>query len=315
LSKSLNAFLRRIGYASLLLTAPAAAPARAEAVAPRPEALVRIAFSRRAMGNMNRADVTAAMKVWLQTVAKERHLDVFPTAEVFDSPEDLLNAVNQERIDVISVPMDEFILLEKRAHLVGLFASQVNHKASEQYVLLVRRDRGNLRLRDLKGETLVVLDSNRTSMAPLWLDTELLGINLPVAARFFGKVTLAQRQGPAVMPLFFKQAGAALVTRSSFELACELNPQLGKDLRVLMTSPELVPAVGAYRANANSAAVAFYRREGLRLTDSPSGRLILELFQTDGIVELKEADLAVTRAILATRARLLAQGRGKGPPS
>jgi hypothetical protein len=108
------------------------------------------------------------------------------------------------------------------------------------------------------------------------------------------------------MALFFKQADAVLATQSGFDTACELNPQLGKELSILLSSPELVSTVSAYRADATSASVTLYQRESLKLGETPAGKLILTLFRAEAIVELKESDLRETRALLAEHARLLA---------
>ena len=76
---------------------------------------------------------------------------------------------------------------------------------------------------------------------------------------------------------------------------------------VLTSSQDLVPGIGGYRKGATSKAVDFYRTEALRLTDSPAGRLVLNLFQADSIVEIRESDLARTRSFLAEYARLKAE--------
>jgi hypothetical protein len=57
--------------------------------------------------------------------------------------------------------------------------------------------------------------------------------------------------------------------------------------------------------------VNLYRKEALRLAETPSGKLILNLFQTDAVVELKESDLRDTRLLVAEYARLLADARRK----
>jgi len=196
-----------------------------------------------------------------------------------------------------------------------VFASLINGRSTEQYVLLVNKDQPFQDLKDLKGASLVILDHPRAALAPLWLDVELLHHRLPVAARLFAKVTLAPKPALAILAVFFKQAGAALVTRASFDLANELNPQLARNLRVLALSPELVPTVGAFRANAVHGAVELYRREALRINETQGGKLFLNLFQTDGVVELKEADLAGTRALVAEYARLRPAGGTPQPRS
>jgi hypothetical protein len=124
-------------------------------------------------------------------------------------------------------------------------------------------------------------------------------------------VTYVYKPALAIMPLFFKQVGAVLMNQAGFETACELNPQMAKDITVLLSSPELVSYVGAYQASANSASATFYREEALRLAETPGGRLFLNLFQTDGIVQIQPAELGETRALLAEHEKLLAASQGR----
>jgi len=297
-----------------LLCVALMAAASAQAPPPARFRLV-LGFSSRILGRANRADVAAAMKAWLLTAARERKVEVDPEILVFDSLEEIIQALRQEKIDVVSVGMDDLPLLEKRAPLSGMFANKVKNKISEQFVLLVRRDEAVKGLADLRGRSVVILETGRSLLAPVWLDTELLRRHLPVLARHFGKVTFAAKPSLAIMPLFFKQVDAVLMNQSSFETACELNPQLGRDLTVLASSPELVSSIGVYWADAASPAANFYRQEAPRLSETPGGKLVLNLFQTDGIVEVKEADLRETRALLAEHARLLAGAlRKEGNP-
>ena len=77
---------------------------------------------------------------------------------------------------------------------------------------------------------------------------------LPVSAQFFGKVTHVTKPSQAILPIFFRPSGAALVTHAQLNLAVELNPQLANNVRVLAFSPMMIPAVGAMRVNGISGA-------------------------------------------------------------
>jgi ABC-type phosphate/phosphonate transport system substrate-binding protein len=305
---SLGRTLLRAGLLLASLGAPVPLPAQAP-----PPASFRLAlgFSSRVLGRANRSDVAAAMKAWLMTAARERKVGLDPEVEIFDSLEDIVQALRQERIDVVSVGMDDLGVLEKKVPLAGMFANKVKNKISEQFVLLARREDGLKGLADLRGRSILILESNRSLLAPVWLETELLRRHLPVTARHFGRVAFAAKPSLAIMPLFFKQVDTVLMDQTSFDTACELNPQLSRNLAALLSSPELVSAIGAYRADTDPASANFYRQEAPRLSETPGGRLILNLFQTDGIVEVKEAELRETRALLAEHARLLAEARRK----
>jgi phosphonate transport system substrate-binding protein len=297
---------------ALLLAWLCLGPLQAQAPV-RSEITVRLGFSARTLAGGNHADIAAAMKAWILTIAQEQHLDLETDAQVFDTVEEMETALRQERIDGFDVATDDFLTLEKVAPLADLFVSMVSGRITEQYVLLVQRDSPARELKDLRGGNLVLLDHPRAALAPHWLEVELARHRLPPLARFFGKVGEAHKPALAIMPVFFRQADAALVTRSGFEVAAELNPQLGERLRVLAQSPELIPTVGAFRASAVSGAVDLYRREALASNQSQGGRLFLNLLQSDGVVEIRRADLAGTLALLAEYAKLCREpGAGEG---
>jgi phosphonate transport system substrate-binding protein len=279
------------------------APAPAQSPFP-PNATVYIGFSPRVLGNVNQADVTAAMRAWFQGVIDKESLPVHADIAILGTVAEIEKALRGKRIDVISASTDDFVAFEKTVPLTGLYATVVNGKVSEEYLLLVHRDQATRELKDLRGQDLFVLDQARTTLASLWLDTELLRRRLPVTTRFFGKLTHVPKPSQAILPVFFKQAGAALVTRAQFNLAAELNPQLARDIRILAHSPEVIPTVGAVRADVSSGAVRFYQRQLMKIHESEGGKQMLKMYQTDGVAEIKLSDLAGTRALLAEYARL-----------
>jgi ABC-type phosphate/phosphonate transport system substrate-binding protein len=290
------------GLLLLALARPAAAQP-----APAAASVVRIGISSRNLGAVNRTDLKAALKVWLMSVTRDRNLNVDPYPVVMDSVGEMVDALRQKQVDVITTATDEFLEIEKAVPLNNMFSSQIGGRVTEQYVLLVRGDRGPQKLSELSGQSLVVLDSPRNALAPLWLDAELWRHHFPASTRLFGKVTHTSKLNLAILPVFFGQAGAALVNRRGFETAVELNPQLAKGLRILAGSQELLPSLTAYRTDGSPVVVQNYQKEAGRLAENASGRLILNLFQIDGIVEVKPSDLAPTRAFLHEYQRLKAE--------
>jgi ABC-type phosphate/phosphonate transport system substrate-binding protein len=275
--------------------------------------LVRVGFSTRTIGDANRNDITAAMKVWIQTVAAAEQIAADPHPQVFETVDDMASALQRGEVDAISSAADEFTVLEQAVPLAGLFTAEVGGRITEEYVLLVRQDRAIQSLADLRDDRLVVLEQPRSSLAPAWLDTELLRMKIPSSARFFREIIRANKVSRTILPVFFNQADACLVTRRGFETMGELNPQVLKTLRVLVSSPELVPTIGAYRGEASSSEVDRYRRAVLNLAGTLSGKHILALFQYDAVVEVTESQLSTTRAFLAEHARLKAEAEREAP--
>jgi phosphonate transport system substrate-binding protein len=152
-------------------------------------------------------------------------------------------------------------------------------------VLLVHRDSGIQRLGDLKGKTLNLLQHARACLGSAWLDTLLARENLDPAADFFGKIVPVLKTGKAVLPVFFHQVDACLVTRNGYETMIELNPQTGQHLKALATSPPFVPVIFSFRADYNAPVNNQIVGELSRWHLNPAGRQILTLFQTDSLEE------------------------------
>ena len=94
--------------------------------------------------------------------------------------------------------------------------------------------------------------SSRASLAPVWSETILAREGLGSASGFYGQITTASKISQAVLPVFFRQLDACVVTRSGFETMVELNPQVGRQLKVLASSPPVVPVVFCFRASYDS---------------------------------------------------------------
>jgi len=142
------------------------------------------------------------------------------------------------------------------------------------------------------------------SLATIWLDTLLLQKGLRRAAEFCGRATFVNKATKVALPVFFRQADACLMTRRSFETMAELNPQLGKQLRVLAASPEVVPSGFAFRADYHSPFREQILVEMTQLSESPAGQQILALTQADRIQERPLSCLDSALELLATHRRL-----------
>lgn len=129
---------RCLALLCLLATHASAQPAPP---APPINPSVRVGFLLRELGNSNRTDVVAAMKVWMLTVAKNENLSVETSFEVFDTVNDMMSALHQEQLDVFSASMAEFQTIEKTIPCNGVFASLVHGKVTEEMYCLCTRTR------------------------------------------------------------------------------------------------------------------------------------------------------------------------------
>ena len=259
----------------------------------------RIGFSSSMFTDVNENDAKAAVKVWAQTIARERGIETDPDPSIITGLSALTAALKNKQVDMISLLAEEYCVLNADVPLAPLFVAYVNGKVEEEVVLLVRRDSGTERVEDLKGRRLITHSNPRASLAIPWLNSILLEKGLRPTAEFLGLVSQNTKLSSVVLPVFFRQSDACLVTRSGFDTMSELNPQIGTALKVLATSPKVVPILLCFRADY---APAFKDKilAGLRdLHLSPAGQQVLTIFQSEKLEEMPSSGLQSTLDFLA----------------
>jgi phosphonate transport system substrate-binding protein len=244
------------------------------------------------------------MKVWITTVARERSLPVDPDPNIYVTVEDLVSSTRTNQVDGFGIVVPEYARLRQLMSFDRFAVGVSGGEISESYILLVRQDGGFEKIEQLQGRSLNVLNTPRMSLATIWLDTILLQAHLNRTTQFFGRITSATKSSRTALPVFFHQTDACLMTRSSFEVMCELNPQMGKQLRILARSQKVVPSGFAFRKDYASPFRAQILTEMARLNESPAGRQILMLTQADRIENHPVSCLDSALEMLATHERL-----------
>jgi ABC-type phosphate/phosphonate transport system substrate-binding protein len=262
----------------------------------------RIGVSNACFGALNRNDASAALKAWAVTVARERKLQVDVRVELFETLGDLRRGMTQGSIHAVSLTSEEFFQVGEHPEYVCIAAK--GNVSTEQYLLLVHRDGGVEDLPALRDRRLVRHVSATTSPALPWLETLFADQNLGRADEFLGEVSTLESPSKSILRVFFRQSDACLVTASAFDLACELNPQLRRQLKVLASSPPLIPTVFFFRNDYLSPQRREFESAILDLHTTVAGQQVLTVFQSTRMEKHPVAYLDATRQLFESHARL-----------
>ena len=99
---------------------------------------------------------------------------------------------------------------------------------------------------------------------------------------------------------------ACIMNDVSYQTMVEMNPRLGKDLKILLSPPEPVDYLTVFRKNLDDDITQKTHEMARNLKTHPRGRQILMLFQIEDLVP-KETDLSSIKELLDEYNRL----RGK----
>jgi ABC-type phosphate/phosphonate transport system substrate-binding protein len=244
------------------------------------QSVIRIGFSVATFSDVNENDALAALKVWARVLAKERGIPTDPVPRVLSGVDSISQAVRGKRVDALALPIDEYWKLRDEMD-PRVFIGGVNEgKATEEYVLLVHRESGISRLADLGGRSLATFRNSRMCLGILWLDVRLVESGFGRVAEFC-QLAQVPTLSKAVLPVFFRQIDACVVTRRGFNTMNELNPQIGQRLQVLASSPEMVPGGFCFRRDYNDPTRERIIKELGEMMATPAGAQVLTLFQSE----------------------------------
>ena len=275
----------------------------------------RLAFSSSMFTEINENDARASIKVWAQTVAQERGIAAEADARIIKGTAAIIHALQSGEIDAVGLPTDEFFTVSRVVAFSHLFAAVLGAKMTEEYVVLVHRDNPAEHLAQLHGQRLLALANPRTSLAEPWLDTLLLRSGQPAVQTFFGSVQHAVKIPRVVLPVFFRHSDACLVNRRGFDTMCELNPQVGRQLRVIARSEPVVATVFCIRAGFESPSHGRILASLRDLHTTPAGQQVLAIFQSERLQEPPPEFLDSSFALLTEHARIMTAAKTAPPRS
>lgn len=296
---------RWCAFALLSVCLIRATAAQAEGPGSAPERL-RLIFSSRMFTDVHESDAKAAVKAWAEALARERHIQAEPDAQVIDGLSALAIAWKAGQPDLMTLTAEEYLELGVNPEHANVVTGVAGGEYLVEYLLLVHQGAGIHDLAGLQGLTVLIYENSRTCLALPWLDTILLQGGLAPANEHFARVTQVKKLSSVVLPVFFRQADACVVTLSGLRTLSEMNPQVGSQLQVIATSPALLPSLSYLPARSAGSTVDLLG-EILRLHTTASGRQLLNLFQVDRLIEIPASEIDGARELLATQRRLTKQ--------
>jgi phosphonate transport system substrate-binding protein len=226
---------------------PIADPAAA-AGAPSP-LLARAVLPADMLAGVSRKDAEIALAAWAKELGRAAATPMQTQTSILDDADAVSSTVLRGDVDVFGLATLDYLRLRETLPADPVLVGERGRGPEDEYLIVVRRDSGLATLKDLAAKRLVCQTGAAGTLSRMWLDVALHRQSLPDASRFLGEVRSVGRPSQAVLPVFFRQADAAVVTQTAYATLQELNPQLGRDLVVLSRSPKLLFSLMLFKIN------------------------------------------------------------------
>lgn len=218
-------------------------------------------------------------------------------AMVFDEYSEFRAALKRDEIDVMVLNSMDYIELEDLKHMEPFSVGFSDEKACQEYVLLVRRDRGIDSVSQLKNGTLIVDEGILGRMPHFWLEVLLWNEGILDKNAFFREIKTVNKTSQAVLPVFFNKTSACVTNMRGFRTISELNPQIEKQLSILNVSPEFLRGLFVFRRNLELEIKRDVSRVLQSLHEDPDGQQILILLKENRLAPFKPEYLVTVKKL------------------
>jgi ABC-type phosphate/phosphonate transport system substrate-binding protein len=100
-----------------------------------------------------------------------------------------------------------------------------------------------------------------------------------------------------LLGLFFKKVDAVVVFKASYDLAVQMNPQVGEQIRILDSMPNVPWGVMYFHKNVDPAFRELIIGKLLSIKEDVHGKQLLELLKSTQFVRTSLSDLAAIDAL------------------
>jgi ABC-type phosphate/phosphonate transport system substrate-binding protein len=259
--------------------------------------------------DVNADDALAATRVWAGKLGGAN----WRSAEsmVFLNVDKIIETLGHGQVDILAIGSNEYFQFQKKIAAEPSMVYVHNGEVSVEYVLLVRKDSHIESARDLEGKRVALNNKGRHCLASIWLDTYLMKNGSPGKEIALRERKIVGKTSQAILPVFFSQMDAALVVKSAYQTAVTLNPQIGRDLKIIAASTPLVPIIVCLRESLSDVQRAQIEDRALRLHETPEGLQTFTIFKIDRIVSWQKGFETNVRQLMEEYETLKRAGLGR----
>jgi ABC-type phosphate/phosphonate transport system substrate-binding protein len=244
---------------------------------------VRVGFAASLFGEVDLQDAKIATETWSGELGKMMNMK--PHTLVFSSLEEVEALIRKRTVDLVVLDSLDYLHLKVQKEMEPILVGTVNGQVGFEYTLVTKSSRGTSHLSQLRGKTINIQGQRGIDTIPrMWLDTLLRKQGLTGTDAFFGRIKAVKKSSQAVLPVFFEQVDAAVTSQEALSTLVELNPQIGKTLKIIATSPRYLQSLVVIRTDLPANTKEKIIDAALKMNNYPRGSQIFSLFRTGGII-------------------------------
>ncbi|NIA30276.1 MAG: PhnD/SsuA/transferrin family substrate-binding protein [Actinobacteria bacterium] len=263
-----------------------------------------IGYSNELISGADIRDIKIALKMWSGELIKGLSPDYSARTFIFNDRNSYIAAINANKVNIITMSSLDYMIIQDKVNIRPACVAIENGKVMQEYILLVYRESAMTELKDLRDKQLAVLAGVDEKYSNMWLDVLLYKKGLPEKEKFFSRLKHVSKQSQAVLPVFFRQSDACIVTQSAFDAIVELNPQIGESLIIIARSSPFLKSLNCFSNTIAKEKQNKIMKLILGLDNNPTGKQICTLFRISKLVPFQSSYLKNVGALFKEHQKL-----------
>ncbi|KPA15044.1 ABC transporter substrate-binding protein, partial [Candidatus Magnetomorum sp. HK-1] len=185
------------------------------------EKVVRYAFTS-FFADADLSFAQGALDLWGKKIGQRAGFD--SKCFMFDTIDILSEKIRNNEIDIASTSSVDYIRLKKTLDIELLYTRIKNGKLKDSYYVLGRKDANISTISQLKGKRIILNKSD--ILGKYYLNTLLLKEFQKEIPDIFSSIDYQEKSSQNLYSLFFGKADVCVVFKNTFDLLCDLNPQI-----------------------------------------------------------------------------------------
>ncbi len=268
---------------------------------------MRVGFFMSAFPDLTRTDLDVALYFWTEKFSKQAGISV--KAVIYESLETMRADFYQDKINIIIISPLLILNNFDYTQLKEGFKIVYQGSAEDELLVLTHKQSAIHHVNQIQKKRVSLLLNEPISK--LYADTLSLNHFGKSLKKVVKKINYATKSSRLIYSLFFQETDIIFVYKRAYQVAVELNPQIGLNTQVIASLPHIVRGLGFFHHRVDPAFRKKVLFEAERVGRYSSGQQLLDLFYIDQVVPSSKEDIQTIKQLQQKYLYLIKQAKHK----
>lgn len=278
--------------------------------------ILRFGFYTKDLSKGDVVEMDESLKQWVESIKNNTTINTLASSIIkntfYDSRKKLAFDISNNNLDFMNISTYDFIDLDLQGMIVPLLVtSKVKENKFERYFLITRKNSPINDISKLSNVQIVIPNSFSSALINIWLQVAL---KEKLNKKDFAKIVIVEstkKENETLFSIFFNKLDFAVIREDSYLIACEINPQIKNNTKIIATSKQFINNFFARRKDIDPTIYKEIITIGMKLDNTIEGKQILNLMQMTSMHEINLADLMETAQLIKNYKKLFPQNVNK----